>query len=50
MVFNKYFGTKLKRLPDRVYAFPDTDRIYDFYEITDIVRGTRQNNGNAVGQ
>jgi hypothetical protein len=38
IVFNKYLGTRFKRLPDRVYAFPDTDRIYDFYDITDIVR------------
>ncbi|MCV0396424.1 MAG: LTA synthase family protein [Rhizobiaceae bacterium] len=35
VVFDKYFGTKLGRLPDRVYAFPDIFQIYDFHEITD---------------
>ena len=37
ILFNKYFGTKLERLPDRVFAFPDYFKIYDFYEITDMV-------------
>lgn len=36
VVFNKYFGTRLDLLPDRIYAFPDVFRIYDFYDITDI--------------
>ena len=39
ILFNKYFGTTLERLPDRVFAFPDYFKIYDFYEITDIVGG-----------
>jgi hypothetical protein len=38
IVFEKYFGTEFKRLPDRSYAFPDIFKIYDFYDITDIVR------------
>jgi hypothetical protein len=38
IVFNKHFGTTLKRLPDRIYAFPDKSKIYDFYEITDVLR------------
>jgi hypothetical protein len=38
IVFNKHFGTTLKRLPDRIYAFPDKSQIYDFYEITDVLR------------
>jgi hypothetical protein len=38
IVFDKYFGTNLKRLPDRSYAFPDLFTIYDFYDITDILR------------
>ena len=38
IVFNKHFGTKLKRLPDRIYGFPDTFKIYDFYDITDTLR------------
>ena len=36
VVFNKHFGTDLELLPDRIYAFPDVFRIYDFYDITDI--------------
>jgi hypothetical protein len=38
IVFDKYFGTTFKRLPDRSYAFPNLFRIYDFYDITDILR------------
>ena len=38
IVFDKYFGTNLKRLPDRSYAFPDLFTFYDFYDITDILR------------
>lgn len=38
IVFDKYFGTNLGRLPERIYAFPDIYEIYDFYEITDTVR------------
>ena len=39
VLFNKYFGTRLERLPDRVFAFPDYFKIYDFFEITDVVGG-----------
>jgi hypothetical protein len=43
ILFNKHFGTRLERLPDRVLAFPDYFKIYDFYDITDIVGdGPRQ--------
>jgi hypothetical protein len=38
IVFNKLFGTEFERLPDRIYAFPDIYSIYDFYDITDVVR------------
>jgi hypothetical protein len=37
IVFNKHFGTRLERLPDRSFAFPDIYKIYDFYDITDIM-------------
>jgi len=40
ILFNKYFGTKLERLPDRIFAFPDYSNVYDFYDITDVVGGT----------
>lgn len=39
LVLNKHFGTDLARRPDRVYAFPDGMKIYDLFEVTDIVRG-----------
>jgi hypothetical protein len=42
VVFDKYFGTQMGRLPDRVYAFPDIFKIYDFYDITDEVRRNPQ--------
>ncbi|WP_191060951.1 sulfatase-like hydrolase/transferase [Geminicoccus harenae] len=38
MLFNKYFGSDLERLPDRIYAFPDIFRLYDFFDVTDVVR------------
>jgi hypothetical protein len=46
ILFNKYFGTKLERLPDQVFAFPDILKIYEFYDITDVVEdGPRQMKG-----
>jgi hypothetical protein len=38
LLFDKYFGTSYGPLPDRVFAFPDYSRIYDFFEVTDQVR------------
>jgi hypothetical protein len=38
-IFNKYFGAKLERLPDRIYASPDVFQIYDFFDVTDLVHG-----------
>ncbi len=37
IIFNEYFGTSLPLLPDRVYAFPNTEQIYDLFEITSAV-------------
>lgn len=37
LIFNQYFETDLSLLPDRSYAFPDNSKLYDFFEITDIV-------------
>lgn len=39
ILFNKYFGTEFPLLPNRVFAFPDPI-IYEFYDVTDKVRGT----------
>jgi hypothetical protein len=41
ILFNKYFGTKLERLPDRIFAFSDYSHVYDFFDITDVVGGAR---------
>jgi hypothetical protein len=38
IVFDKYFSTELERLPDRSYVFPDIFKIYDFHDITDLLR------------
>ena len=38
LLFDKEFGTSFGLLPDRLYAFPDYSRIYDFFEITDAAR------------
>lgn len=38
ILFNKYFGAESERLPDRIYAFPDIIKIYDFFDVTDTVR------------
>ena len=38
-ILNKYFGTGLEHLPDRIYASPDVFRIYDFFDVTDLVHG-----------
>ena len=38
ILFNKYFRTKFDHLPDRIYAFPDIFKIYEFFDVTDIVR------------
>jgi hypothetical protein len=40
ILFGKYFHTEFERLPDRIYAFSDNFTIYDFFDITDIVRGS----------
>lgn len=37
ILFNKYFGTDFSQLPDRVYALPNSDTIYEFIDVTDIV-------------
>ncbi|WP_159715994.1 sulfatase-like hydrolase/transferase [Geminicoccus flavidas] len=38
MLFGKYFGSNLERLPDRIYAFPDIFGLYDFFDVTAVVR------------
>jgi len=38
-VLSEYFGANLERLPDRVFAFRDPHRIYDFLDVTDRVVG-----------
>ncbi len=38
LIFNYYFGTNLKNLPDKNYFIPNIDRPYNFLEITDTLR------------
>jgi hypothetical protein len=38
VVFNLYFGTNLKLLPDECYAFVDIEHPYKFFKITDRVK------------
>jgi len=38
IVFNHYFGTDYELLPDRSFASRSQRRVYDFFEITDMVR------------
>jgi ribosomal protein L11 methylase PrmA len=38
IVFQEYFGAKLPRLSDRSFVFPDTDHLYDFFEVTETVK------------
>ena len=37
LIFNTYFNTGLKMLPDTSYAFEDDRHIYRFYDVTDQV-------------
>lgn len=38
LLFDKYFGADYGRLPDRIFAFPDYSRIYDFFDVTESAR------------
>ena len=38
IVFNKFFGTEFEQLPDRIYASPDVFHIYEFFDVTSLVR------------
>jgi hypothetical protein len=39
-LFNKYFGTRYPKLPDRIYAFPLDTQLYEFHDVTERIRGT----------
>jgi len=39
VLFNTYFGTRLPRLEDRIYAFPFDNNLYEFHDVTAKVRG-----------
>lgn len=38
VLFNTYFGTSFPLLPDRIFVSPDERRLYEFHDVTDIVR------------
>lgn len=39
VVFNQFFGTEFERLPNRIFAHPSYDSLYDYFDVTEIVRG-----------
>lgn len=39
VIFNEYFNTNFKLLPDKSYIIPDMDRPYVFIDVTDKLRG-----------
>jgi hypothetical protein len=43
VVFNAYFGTDLPILPDRSYIFTNQLHLYDFRDITDLLRASTSN-------
>lgn len=40
-VFDLYFDADLPMLPDRTYVYQSLDRVYDFVDVTDLVRAER---------
>jgi hypothetical protein len=38
VLFDKYFGTSLGLLPDRIFAFPGYLRLYEFFDVTEATR------------
>ena len=38
ILFNLYFNTNYPLLDDKAYAFINSQKLYDFFEVTDIVR------------
>ncbi len=38
LVFNTVFGTDFAELPDRIFAFPNDGRLYEFHDVTERVR------------
>lgn len=48
LVFDKYFGTRYGRLPDRIFAFPDYSSIYDFFDVTELARHGNQPSATPV--
>jgi hypothetical protein len=39
IVFNQFLGANFERLPDRIYAHTGYGSLYDYFDVTDIVRG-----------
>jgi hypothetical protein len=51
VVFDKYFGTSYGLLEDRIYAFPDYSKIYDFFDVTEVTRrGAVDTGSKAAGK
>jgi hypothetical protein len=39
VLFNTVFGTDFPQLPDRTFVFPHDRRLYEFHDVTSVVRG-----------
>ena len=39
VLFNEYFGLDLPTVPDRNYIFPNQGNLYEFIDVTDLLRG-----------
>ena len=39
IVFNQFLGADYQRLPDRIFAHPGHGSLYDYFDVTEIVRG-----------
>jgi len=37
VIFSEYFGADLPRLPDRSFNHLDSDHVYDFRDVTDML-------------
>ncbi|MCR4264708.1 LTA synthase family protein [Nitratireductor sp. ZSWI3] len=40
LIFNAYFGANFPLLPDRVIAFPNDGKLYEFHDVTENIRET----------
>src|SRR5690606_5473879 len=49
VLFNTYFSTTFPLLENRIYAFPNDGKIYEFHDVTDKVRADEAGQGRVRG-